>query len=290
MSQALLRWRYASDRDHAVPGTEGTDQPDVGLLRVDFVPRQDPAPNGLAPRCRWIARAARYNPSMTARELAFWAGRLEKESNWADPITYRSLEVWYPGFYRAAQLFKRDGTPRKPHRTQPFREEGNRRARWSIREGLGYDRDIGHPDGWVACHIWGSDRGDGERIVDNPDYYSRLANLLLLPSDLHKEVDDHRELRSILQTCAFYLYEWLCPQPTVSDRAEPIRNGRIPDFYPKNWPSSRGDPRVPRGIVRYNSAIAVALEHRKQAIEQHKDCWELKRCTNPVSHNPCKFC
>ena len=226
---------------------------------------------------------------MTAREVAFWAGRLEKESNWADPITYRSLEVWYPGFYRAAQLFKRDGTPRKPHGTQPYRKEGNRRARCAIREGLGYDCRIGHPDGWVACHIWGSDRGDGERIVDNPDYYSRLANLLLLPSDLHKKVDDHTELRCILQTCAFYLYGWLCANPVASGGAELIRSGFITEFYPKNWPSYRGDTKVPKGIARYNSVIAVALQRRKQAIEQHKDCWVLKRCTNPRSPNPCKF-
>src|SRR5438067_450730 len=72
-------------------------------------------------------------------------------------------------------------------------------------------------------------------------------------------------IRRMLRTCAYYLYNWSCEHPDVAVQAAEVRSGKIPDGYPKEWPAPGRDI-LPPGTAPFSPAVVAAIAKRKQDV------------------------
>jgi hypothetical protein len=203
-------------------------------------------------------------------------GLIERTARWVDPETFRQLPVWAPHTARGKPLFDASWTRRYTNTnrstgTTSKKIEGNVAALNALVAALDVARP--RPKNWTVCHIWGYDDpsyAQQSAIVQDPRYYSCVANMVWLPTALKGFTDTVPKIKKMLRVCAFYLYGWACDHPTVASETEDIRAGNIPRHYPQSWPTAlRREP--PPRISPYSPRVAREIERRKRKI---KECLE----------------
>jgi hypothetical protein len=147
--------------------------------------------------------------------------------------------------------------------------EGNVTAGQTLIAALGVANP--RPRNWTVCHIWGYDDpafASQGSIVRDPRYFSCVANMVWLPTPLKGFTDALPEIKSMLRTCAFYLYGWTCEHEDASSQAEAIRTGSIPDGYPKSWPAPDRTNLLPPGTAPFTPGIMADIERRKANLRR----------------------
>jgi len=198
---------------------------------------------------------------------------LVETCQWVDPETYKRLPVWYPETARNRPAYKKDWKEvyfNEKRRLQKL--ETNERASFSIWQALGYPgkKVLGDKvKNWTVCHIWGLDDPYFQKpnsIVQNPLYYSNIANMVLLPTPLKAFTDCMPDIKKMLRVCAWNLYSFICEDPEVEEDATWIKNGNKPEGYPSEWPTMPGEkPKV--GVHSFSDKIAGCIEKRKREIK-----------------------
>jgi len=188
-----------------------------------------------------------------------------KTARWVHPETFRALPVWYPETARGRPVYDATWTsPRANRHRESGRVQTNVKAQDTLIAALGTRRT----PNWTVCHLWGYDdptfaqRGS---VVADPRYYTCPANMIWLPTPLKGFTDAVPEIKTMLRTCAYYFYGWLCEHENAAQQAAMIRAGAIPSGYPSEWPS-KGKPTSPPGVAPFSNRVAAAIEKRKREL------------------------
>jgi len=126
------------------------------------------------------------------------------------------------------------------------------------------------PKNWTVCHIWGYDDpsfAQQSSVVQDPRYFSCIANMVWLPTALKGFTDTLPEIKAMLRICAFYLYGWACEHPSVATKAEQVRSGWTPSGYPQDWPSVERSKIFPPGTAPFSDRIERKITKRKAQIK-----------------------
>jgi hypothetical protein len=192
-----------------------------------------------------------------------------RTARWVHPATFQRLPIWCPEVARGQPLFDAGWTRRytntkRSNAVTLEKFEGNVAALKALVAAL--DVATPKPSNWTVCHIWGYDDPAfslRSSIVQDPRYYSCIANMVWLPTALKAFTDALPEVKTLLRTCAFYLYGWVCEHPSVSPTAATIRSGVLPPHYPAEWPSSAQPGLLPPGVSPFSERIEAEISKRK---------------------------
>lgn len=198
---------------------------------------------------------------------------IERTARWVHPQTFRALPVWAPHIARGRPLHdvgwsRRITNTRKDTGVTADKFEGNVTALNALRAALGVASP--KPKNWTVCHIWGYDDSSfaqRSNVVQDPRYFSCVANMVWLPTSLKGFTDSLPEIKALLRVCSFHLYGWACEHPSVADEAAKVRSGWTPDGYPKTWPSPDRPGVLPRGTAPFTASIEREINKRKQKIK-----------------------
>lgn len=194
---------------------------------------------------------------------------IERTARWVAPETFRRLPVWYPEHSRRSLFYKANwGEPQFNTNRQTgvtiHKHEGNRYANKALTQALGL-RSKERPN-WSCCHLWGVDDAtyaSTNVIVQDPRFYSCVANMVLLPTPLKAFTDVMPDVKAMLRACAFYLYGWRCDHDQLAN--VDLKSAAADQAYPASWPRKDGD-RAPPGTVDMTKAIAKVADRRLAAI------------------------
>jgi hypothetical protein len=192
-----------------------------------------------------------------------------RTARWVAPETFRRLPVWCPEVARGQPLYdagwqRRATNTNRVSRATSEKYEGNVAALKALVAAL--DVVPPKPSNWTVCHIWGYDDptfAARSHIVQDPRYYSCVANMIWLPTALKAFTDALPEVKTMLRTCAFHLYGWVCEHPSVEAAAAEIRSGILPPHYPDQWPSPARPDIVPPGVSPFSPRIQAEIVKRK---------------------------
>jgi hypothetical protein len=198
---------------------------------------------------------------------------IERTARWVHPETFRALPVWAPHTARGRPLYdakwtRRYTNTRKSTGVTAEKFEGNVAALKALVAAL--DVASPKPKNWTVCHIWGYDDpsfAQRSNVVQDPRYFSCVANMVWLPTSLKGFTDTLPEIKAMLRVCSFHLYGWACEHPSVADQAAKVRSGWIPDRYPKAWPSLDRLGVLPPGTAPFAARIELEIAKRKQKIK-----------------------
>lgn len=198
---------------------------------------------------------------------------IERTTQWVNPETFRRLPVWAPHAARGrllydAQWARSYTNTRKATGVTSKKFEGNVAALKALVAAL--DVTPPKPKNWTVCHIWGYDDpsfAQQSSVVQDPRYFSCVANMVWLPTPLKGFTDALPEIKSMLRVCAFHLYGWTCEHPSVSDQTDKVRSGWVPDGYPKHWPSPDRPDLLPPGTAPFTARIEREIAKRRQKIK-----------------------
>lgn len=196
---------------------------------------------------------------------------IERTARWVDPATFRLLPIWYPEHSRRGLFYKADWSAPQMNRNRQtgvevHKHEGNNYAAKALTQALGL-RGRNRPN-WSCCHIWGVDDAtyvSTNVIVQDPRYYSCVANMVLLPSPLKAFTDVMPEVKGMLRACAFHTYGWRCDHEAalIADMGAIASD----PSYPPTWPRTPGDA-LPPGVVPLTSAILDDIGKRLLTIKR----------------------
>jgi hypothetical protein len=199
---------------------------------------------------------------------------IERTARWVSPETFHLLPVWYPEHCRRGLFYKGNwaepqlNTNRQTGLTI-HKHEGNFYANKALTQALGF-RSKERPN-WSCCHIWGIDDAaysSTNVIVQDPRFYSCVANMLLLPTPLKAFTDVMPEVKMMLRACALHLYGWRCDHEQLAHLD--LDAATADDAYPQSWPRRAGDP-PPPGTVPMSDAITHAAQRRLTVIRNDLD-------------------
>jgi hypothetical protein len=195
-------------------------------------------------------------------------------AKWVHPDTFRALPVWYPETARGQPIFDASWS-RQYNNTKGETGKVADKFEPNVRAGKALARALGtrKKPNWTVCHIWGIDDEKFKfpnRVVQDPKYYSCIGNMIWLPTPLKGFTDSVPEIKTMLRTCAFYLYGWACEHPDVVAAANQIRSGAIPESYPQNWPTSSNRV-LPPGTIPLNTRIQNSINQRKARLRSWLD-------------------
>jgi hypothetical protein len=125
------------------------------------------------------------------------------------------------------------------------------------------------PKNWTVCHIWGYDDpsfAQRSSVVQDPRYFSCVANMVWLPTSLKGFTDTLPEIKAMLRVCSFHLYGWACEHEAMKGQAGQVRSGWMPSHYPKSWPSVHQPGVMPPGTAPFTPRIAGEIAKRKAKI------------------------
>ena len=196
---------------------------------------------------------------------------IEKTARWVSPETFNLLPLWYPEYARRDFLYKQNWSapfPNKNRKTgiEVHKQEGNSRANEALTQALG-SRKKERPN-WTCCHIWGTDDQayqSSSEVVQDPRFYSCVANMVLLPSPLKAFTDMIPEVKKMLRVCALHTYGWMCHHESVESSASTLSNFDNWDDYPTSWPKT-GSDNPPLGTIKTNERIKASIKRRKAQI------------------------
>ena len=194
---------------------------------------------------------------------------IEDTCRWVSPDTFKSLPIWAPHAARGRPLY--DATWTRPYtntrratNVTSEKSEGNVTALNSLVAALGVQRP--KPKNWTVCHIWGYDDAtfsQRSNIVQDPRYFSCIANMVWLPTTLKGFTDAMPEIKSVLRVCAFHMYGWACEHPDVTSDAIKIQAGWKPEIYPVSWPCADRRCLLPIGTAPFSARIKAEVLKRK---------------------------
>ncbi len=207
-----------------------------------------------------------------AAEIPLVVEIIARTCRWIHPDTFRQLPVWCPWTARGRPLYdttwqRRYTNTKRATKQTVEKVEGNVAASKALIAALGVANP--KPRNWTVCHIWGYDDpafASQGSIVRDPRYFSCVGNMVWLPTPLKGFTDALPEIKTMLRTCAFYLYGWLCEHESVTGQAESIRAGLIPEGYPKSWPAPDRANLLPPGTAPCTPAIMAEIRRRKEII------------------------
>ena len=197
---------------------------------------------------------------------------IERTVRWVHPDTFRALPVWAPHTARGRPLYdaawsRRYTNTRKATGLTAEKFEGNVAALNALVAAL--DVASPKPKNWTVCHIWGYDDpsfAQRSSVVQDPRYFSCVANMVWLPSSLKGFTDTLPEIKAMLRVCSFHLYGWACEHESVRTQAEQVRSGWIPSDYPKSWPAPDRSGILPPGTAPFTSRIEREIAKRKSKV------------------------
>jgi len=191
---------------------------------------------------------------------------------WVNPETFRQLPIWAPHTARGRPLYdatwsRQYTNTRKTTGVTAEKFEGNVSALQALVAAL--DVASPKPKNWTVCHIWAYDDPSFTQqssVVQDPLYFSCVANMVWLPTPLKGFTDTLPEIKAMLRVCAFHLYGWVCDHPSVAEQANKVRSGWVPDGYPQSWPSPARPGILPPGTAPFSSRVEREIAKRKQRI------------------------
>lgn len=197
---------------------------------------------------------------------------IERTARWVNPETFRRLPVWAPHTARGRRLYDARWTrpytnTRATTGVTSEKYEGNVAALTALVAALDVARP--KPKNWTVCHIWGyDDPSFAERsgIVQDPRYFTCLANMIWLPTPLKGFTDALPEVKAMLRVCAYHLYGWACEHASVVEQATQIRSGWVPEGYPTSWPTRDRPEALPLGIAPFSARIEREIAKRRQKM------------------------
>jgi len=197
---------------------------------------------------------------------------IERTALWVHPDTFRALPVWAPHTARGMPLYNAAWTnpatnTRRSTGIKSDKFEGNVAAIKALTGALGVSNP--KPKHWTVCHIWGYDDPSFSArsgVVQDPKYFSCVANMIWLPTALKGFTDVLPEIKAMLRTCSFYLYGWACEHHSVAADADEIRSGYIPAHYPEAWPSPKRPSIRPANTAPYSEKVMREIAKRKRTI------------------------
>jgi len=193
---------------------------------------------------------------------------IARTARWVDPRAFQALPVWCPDTARGRPQYNSRWTEKYLDRHGAVSVEANIRAGKALMAALGVRGK--RPKNWSVCHIWGYDDGgfaSQSNIVKDPRYYSCIGNMVWLPTPLKGFTDAVPEIKTILRTCAFHLYGWVCEHPDAAGEAGRIRAGALAGDYPTTWPTA--NRRItPPGTAPFSGSVIAAIEKQKALIRE----------------------
>lgn len=205
----------------------------------------------------------------TELSLAEIARLIERTARWVAPKTFKRLPVWYPEYSRKGLFYNANWSePRFNTNRQTgqivHKHEGNLYANKALTHALGL-RSQNRPN-WSCCHIWGIDDATYAAtnvIVQDPRFYSCVANMVLLPTPLKAFTDVMPEVKAMLRACALFTYGWRCDIEALAeiDIDSIVQN----EAYPASWPKKLGGT-PPPGTIEMTSSIAKDADRRLDTI------------------------
>lgn len=207
---------------------------------------------------------------------------IEHSAKWVNPVTFQRLPVWAPHTARGRPLYNAGWTKRATNTRKSTGEtnskfEGNVAALTALRTALDVARPW--PKNWTVCHIWGYDDDSfatQSNVVKDLKYFSCIANMVWLPTPLKGFTDAVPEVKDVLRVCSFYLYGWACEHPSVTEKADLIRSGWIPDNYPVSWPTPERPKALPKGTAPFTKRVDNEITKRKALIRRNLDDKKLE--------------
>jgi len=161
---------------------------------------------------------------MSPLDLSETMGLIEKTARWVLPETFHMVPVWYPAHARGRYCFKNNWSEEKfninrKDGSKVHKQEGNLYANKDLTHALGLRSK--ERKNWSCCHIWGVDDPTFQRandVVQDPRFYSYVANMVLLPTPLKVFTDTVPAVKVMFRLCAADLYNWRCEHDEVSDK------------------------------------------------------------------------
>lgn len=154
-------------------------------------------------------------------------------SLWVSREAFDLLPLWYPEYKRKGDLYKSNWVDRLLNKGIP-KQETNVMAANALKSALGLNDKY---TDWSCCHVWGTDGfEDTNLIIQDSRYYSCVGNMIYLPVPLKAFTDSMPEIKFGLRVLAFHLYGWSCEHPQASKDNDLILQGKVPEFYPKDYP------------------------------------------------------
>ena len=198
---------------------------------------------------------------------------IARTARWVHPRTFHELPVWCPYIARGDRMYDATWTNQYNNKHRGTGEsrgkiEANISAGNALVATLGV---VGaKPKNWTVCHIWGYDdpkfSKDGS-VVRDPRFYSCIGNMVWIPTPLKGFTDAVPQIKTMLRTCAFYLYDWACEHESVKEQARRIRAGAIPEGYPKSWPSPDRKGILPPGTAQFTPDVQSRVARQKAKIK-----------------------
>jgi hypothetical protein len=207
-------------------------------------------------------------------EIPFIVEILARTCRWVHRDTFCQLPVWCPWTARGRPLYDKAWQRRYTNIKRATKQtvdkvEGNIAASKALIAALGVANP--KPRNWTVCHIWGYDDpafSSQGSIVQDPRYFSCVANMVWLPAPLKGFTDALPEIKMMLRTCAFHYYGWVCEHESVTAQALSIRAGSIPEGYPKSWPAPDRSNISPPGTAPCTPAIVAEIRRRKASFRR----------------------
>lgn len=198
---------------------------------------------------------------------------IERTARWVSRETFKRLPVWYPEHSRRGLFYKANWSKPQPNTNRAtgvssHKQESNRYANLALTNALGL-RPHERPN-WSCCHIWGIDDDSyalGNAVVQDPRFYSCVANMVLLPTPLKAFTDVMPEVKWMLRACAFYAFGWHCDHEALADCSH-LAGWTNDPAYPASWPKAPDDA-PPPNTVSINDRIIVDANRRLAKI--HRD-------------------
>lgn len=101
--------------------------------------------------------------------------------------------------------------------------------------------------------------------MQDPRFYSCVANMVLLPTPLKAVTDVMPDVKWMLRARAFHTYSWRCDHESLGDAD--LAPWTSDPAYPASWPRASGDA-PPPGTVPMTPAIANDADRRLAAVQR----------------------
>ena len=197
---------------------------------------------------------------------------IERTAKWVAPETFDLLPVWYPEHARQALFYKANWTEPQMNTNRQTgissqKSEGNVHANKALTLALGL-RSNGRK-GWSCCHIWGIDDRTYQQanlVVQDPRFFSCVANMVLLPTPLKAFTDIVPKVKTMLRICSRNTFSWQCDHPEMAKVNSELDNWNDWANYPNSWPREPGTTR-PMGTITFNTDIQNSADRRWRRIQ-----------------------
>ena len=194
---------------------------------------------------------------------------IERTAQWVDPATFRLLPVWYPEHARRRYFYKANWSAPQRNRNrqsghEEHKREGNVHANKALTAALGLS-SAGRQN-WSCCHIWGVDDPtfqEANDIVQDPRYFSCVANMILLPTPLKAFTDAMPEVKGMLRAGARDLYGWVCDHDGAAGDRSRLDVWAAHEAYPRSWAGGEFP-----GVRPLTPTIRLAVERRIAALRR----------------------